>query len=77
MSRSCDTYEEIPQNHHPHSLGLNLHSIGLDEGFDEQTLLVLLCEKTLPSPSNAWLSEIKICLNEALHGSRCYLGYLG
>jgi hypothetical protein len=48
MSRSCDTCEEIPQKCHPRSLGLNLHSVVLDEGFDEQALLASLCEKRHP-----------------------------
>jgi hypothetical protein len=48
MSRSYDTCEEIPQKCHPRSLGLNLRSVGLDEGFNEQALLASLCEKCHP-----------------------------
>jgi hypothetical protein len=34
MSQSCDSCKEIPPKRHPHSLGLNLHSMSRDEGFD-------------------------------------------
>jgi hypothetical protein len=77
ISQSCDTCKEIPQKHHPRTLGLNLRTIGLDEGFDEQALLASLCEKMSPSPSNAWLSETELCLDESLRGVLALFGLLG
>jgi hypothetical protein len=59
----------FPKKHHLHSLGLNLRSVGLDEGFDDQALLVSLCETMSPSPFNAWLSETEVHLDETLCGS--------
>jgi hypothetical protein len=59
----------FPKKRHLRSLGLGLRSIGLDEGFDDQALLVSLCEKMSPSPLNAWLSKTEVRLDETLCSS--------